>query len=265
MHQHTFVVLAYRESPYLEACLQSLLSQTVPSPIIISTSTPSDWLSEIGARYKLPIKVREGEQSIADDWNFALAMADTSLVTLAHHDDIYQPRFTEQALAAAEKHPDLLLSFTNMDLLIEGQRINRTLNRSIQRLLLWPYLFKGSLRSSFLRRLTLAFGNPVSCPSVTYQLKNLERLNNGFCFDRTYPNNLDWEAWIRLAKQPGTFAYNREILLSHRFHTGSATSASLAAQHRHSDDRRIFDLLWPKPFSGVFAALYALAYRSRHG
>ena len=38
-NDHVFVVLAYRESPYLEACIRSLENQTVRSRMIIATST----------------------------------------------------------------------------------------------------------------------------------------------------------------------------------------------------------------------------------
>ena len=40
MEFHTFVICAYGESPYLEACIRSLLSQTEKSRILCATSTP---------------------------------------------------------------------------------------------------------------------------------------------------------------------------------------------------------------------------------
>ena len=39
--EHTFVVCAYGESPYLEKCIDSLEKQTVKSRILIATSTPN--------------------------------------------------------------------------------------------------------------------------------------------------------------------------------------------------------------------------------
>lgn len=38
---HTFAVCAYRESPFLEDCVRSLVRQTVKSRILIATSTPT--------------------------------------------------------------------------------------------------------------------------------------------------------------------------------------------------------------------------------
>ena len=39
---HTWVICAYGESDYLEACIQSLKNQTLQSQIICYSSTPLD-------------------------------------------------------------------------------------------------------------------------------------------------------------------------------------------------------------------------------
>ena len=41
---HTFVVLAYKESKYLENCIKSVLNQKYKSNVIISTSTPNKYI-----------------------------------------------------------------------------------------------------------------------------------------------------------------------------------------------------------------------------
>ena len=46
-NNHTFVVCAYKESPYLGECIESLLQQTKKSRILISTSTPNASIQEI--------------------------------------------------------------------------------------------------------------------------------------------------------------------------------------------------------------------------
>ena len=48
--KHTFVVCAYKESPYLEECIKSLLAQTVRSEILITTSTPNEKIAAISAK-----------------------------------------------------------------------------------------------------------------------------------------------------------------------------------------------------------------------
>ena len=44
---HTFAICAYKESPFLEECIQSLLGQTIPSTIIIVTSTDNAYIQKI--------------------------------------------------------------------------------------------------------------------------------------------------------------------------------------------------------------------------
>ena len=83
MLTHTFAICAYKESPYLEACIRSLKRQSVKTGIILCTSTPGAFLEELAVRYQLPLYIRDGASDIQDDWNFAWAMAGTGLVTTA--------------------------------------------------------------------------------------------------------------------------------------------------------------------------------------
>ena len=52
---HTFAICAYKESKYLEECIISLKNQTVQSNIIISTSTPNEYITNIANKYNLQI------------------------------------------------------------------------------------------------------------------------------------------------------------------------------------------------------------------
>ena len=65
--QHTFAVCAYRESAFLEECVTSLLAQTVPSSILIATSTPNDHISGIATKYGIPLYINKGVAGITGD------------------------------------------------------------------------------------------------------------------------------------------------------------------------------------------------------
>ena len=56
---HTFAICAYKESPYLEECITSLMEQTVKSEIFIATSTPNKYIDDIAAKYNLKVYVNE--------------------------------------------------------------------------------------------------------------------------------------------------------------------------------------------------------------
>ncbi|MFQ8901882.1 MAG: glycosyltransferase [Lachnospira eligens] len=90
---------AYKESPYLEECIQSLMNQTVKSDILIATATPSKYIDDIAAKYNLKVYVNHGEHGITQDWNFAYSKAETDYVTIAHQDDKYNPSYVENLMA----------------------------------------------------------------------------------------------------------------------------------------------------------------------
>ena len=52
---HTFAICAYKESPFLEECIQSLLGQTIPSTIIIVTSTDNAYIQNMAEKYHLEL------------------------------------------------------------------------------------------------------------------------------------------------------------------------------------------------------------------
>src|SRR5690606_17816967 len=73
--QHSFVVPAYGVSPHLRDCLASLRAQTVQSPVVIATSTPSPALEKIAAEFGADLAVHGPNAGIGRDWNFALSQA----------------------------------------------------------------------------------------------------------------------------------------------------------------------------------------------
>ena len=85
---HTFVVLAYQESPYLEACLKSVTNQKCPGQVLIATTTPNAYIKNLANKYNLKI-VKGTHTNIGGDFDFAIHTGKTPLVTIAHQDDFY--------------------------------------------------------------------------------------------------------------------------------------------------------------------------------
>ena len=97
-NDHTFVVCAYGESPYLSDCISSLMNQKQASRIFISTSTPNKHIEQIASSYNLPVFINNGRPGIGHDWNCAISHAQTPLVTIAHQDDLYSPNYSIEML-----------------------------------------------------------------------------------------------------------------------------------------------------------------------
>lgn len=249
--EHTFAICAYKESEYLEECIQSLLKQTKKSRIIMCTSTPNELITSLGEKYHIPVYENHGEHGIAGDWNFAYNKADTPLVTIAHQDDFYMERYVETILdkVNAAKHP--LICFTHYcEQKKELERDNKMLR--IKRHMLLPMKTGWGQRSRFIRRRILAMGNAICCPAVTYVKENLP------CpvFRTGFLSNVDWEAWEKLSKLKGEFLYSDYQGMCHRIHTESTTSELIADNGRAKEDYEMFCRFWPKWIAGLLMRFY---------
>lgn len=258
---HTFAVCAYKKSPYLCECLESLRAQTTKSRIIVATSTPSDYLAESAAEFGAEYCVNaDSGKGIAADWNFALHSAKTPYCTITHQDDLYLPEYAARVTAALDGFPDSLICFTDYAdrLMPTGTVVANRLYLHIKRLLLLPFYVKHSHSSRFFKRWILRFGNAVCCPSVTYNLRNLSNLK----FDADFSVNLDWAMWVRLADMNGRFCFAPGILMQHRISDLMETSSAISDKRRYEEDKRIFHQLWPHPVAEFLLRLYIKSYES---
>lgn len=250
---HTFAVLAYGNSPYIEECIQSLKNQTFMSTIVLATSTPSPFLYDFSERYDIPLMVNSDGKGIASDWTFAYNSSKTRYVTLAHQDDIYLPEYTEHCLSVAERNPDCLIAFTDYFALISGERKRFTLNQMVKKLiLLFLNLHTGSISGRSQKKMLLSFGNPICCPSVMF---NKEKIGH-FEFSGKFSYNLDWDAWHRLSLRNGGFVYLKRRLMLHRIHKESELIKGTVDETRNKEDYLLFQKFWPEPFAQMIAKMY---------
>jgi glycosyltransferase involved in cell wall biosynthesis len=256
--QHTFVICAYQESPFLENCIRSLEEQTLHSRILMITSTPGPWLSDVAQRHGLSLLVNPNGAGIGSDWEFGLSSARTPLVTLAHQDDLYEPEYLKSALACLNAAARPLIFFSDYAELRGSEKTTRNANLSIKKLMLFPLRFRQLQKSRWVRRRVLSLGNPVCCPAVTY----VRQAVPSPLFDRSFSCNLDWAAWARLADLKGSFAYLPVPLMQHRIHSGSTTTKIIGENKRVTEDLRILRRFWPSPLANLIERIYSRGEQS---
>lgn len=254
---HTFVVPAHGQSPHLADCLASLQRQTRVSKIVIATATPFDGLAELAERYGARLVINPSGGGIGRDWNFALSQSQTPWVTLAHQDDIYLPGFAEKTMALATLE-GVRLVLTGYGELLRAHPRKWTPMLLIKRgLLELGFIGRQRIHGSRAKLRLLRLGCPVPCPSVTLRLEQPPMQ-----FAENLRVNLDWDAWYRLALQPGAFAYERTVLMLHRIHGGSETSGGVRDGTRAREDLMMFEKFWPSPVARLLARTYSLSYVS---
>lgn len=257
--KHTFMICAYGESPYLEACIQSCIEQESvkrgTSVISLYTSTPNATVQDLCKQYNLSFFTKTGG-GIGKDWNNSLSFVETPYATIVHQDDIYLPHYGTVIIEAFDQQKDSTIAFTDYAEInklgeVRKRNINlhiKTFGLSVMSLL--P--FKGYQRRIY------AFGNFISCPAVSYNLTNL----TGFKFDETLKMTLDWDAWERIMKRAGKIKYIREKLMYHRIHEESETTNNTVDKTREQEEQLLYERYWGKRFSKVLMKFYTFNQKS---
>lgn len=253
---HSFIICAYKEEHHLEDCVESLLTQSVDSEVMISTSTPNDYIESIANKYNLKLLINKGKAGHIEDFNFAFKKAKTKYVTLCHQDDVYYKNFGREVINKMENNKRPIIAFTNYNELRNGKTIKFNSVLLVKRFinLLLP-IFKNSKKY---RMFTLSLGNAISAPSVTY---NTEVLNRSL-IDSGYKSNIDWITYIEFAKLDGQFVYIRKPLVEHRIHQNSTTTSVINNNIKSEEDYKIFCKFWPKYIAKVFLKVYSQSEKS---
>ena len=254
---HTFVVLAYQESPYLESCIQSVLNQNTPSEVVIATTTPNPFIKSIAKKYHLDI-VTKAHTGIGGDFDFARESSQTPLITIAHQDDIYEKSYSEEIIHAYLKHPNSSIIFTDYYEIRNNKHVYTNKLLKIKRLLLTPIRIKNSLKSRHFKRLILKFGNSICCPAVTLVTNNCPPK----IFTSGFKCNVDWHAWETLSRKKGAFTFIPKSLMGHRISDESTTTRIIKQGIRTKEDYKIFKRFWPKPIAKILTKFYSKSEKS---
>ena len=255
---HTFAVCAYKESPYLEECINSLEQQSLKSDVLMITSTPNEHIDSIAKKHDIPLYINEGEGGITQDWNFALSKVTTKYATVTHQDDIYEPDYSSKMVERLDSVSNPLIAFSDSGEIRNGTKTTNVQMLKIKEKMMIPLRAKVFSKSRFIRRRVLSFGDPICCPSVTF---NLEAIPQPI-FRNHFQSCEDWEAWEKISKMQGDFVYIRDYLMYHRIHEESATTQILANHARVAENYEMFCKFWPKPIARFINRFYTRSEKS---
>ena len=253
---HTFVVLAYKESNYLEECIKSVLNQKYKSKVIIATSTDNEYIRKIAEKYNLQVKVNSGRKGIGRDFDFAIECAETDLVTIAHQDDIYDFTYSDEIVKKFNKYKDIQIIFTDYYEMKKEGKVKSNLNLFIKRVLLLP--IRIIKKSKFIKRLILRFGCSICCPAVTFNTKKVKTP----LFECVFKCNVDWNAWETLSKEEGRFIFVPKKIMGHRVHEESTTTEIIKDNIRTKEDLIMLERFWPEKLAKFINRIYVNSEKS---
>lgn len=248
---HTFVILAYKESPFLEECIKSVTNQSVKSKIIIATTTKNKHIVNIAKKYNIDI-VEGTHTTIGGDFDFALNVGKTKLITIAHQDDIYDNNYAEEIIKNYNKNKNSIIIFTDYYEIRNNKKIYKNRNLIIKRILLTNLLIKKLSGIKLLKRNALRFGNSICCPAVTFVKNNIPKE----VFTCDLKCNVDWYAWEKLSKRKGKFIYINKKIMGHRIDETTTTTDIINQGIRTKEDYEIFKKFWPNHIAKILTKVY---------
>ena len=249
----TFVVCAYKECPYLEEAVQSIINQSVSCKVIISTSTPNSHIDGIASQYGLEVRINDNGGQIKD-YNFAIAQADTELVMLAHQDEILHKDFVKRVLEEINYEERPIIAFTNY-LEMHNDVIDKkpSMLVKIKRIMLFPLMFRGLRHTWFGKRMIQCMGDPITHPTVVCVKKEMPEV----VFREEYKASMDWDLWERLSLQKGSFVYVKDVLLYHRMNEDNQTVQLFNSSNvRYENEYDILCRFWCKPIAKAIMFFY---------
>lgn len=252
----TFVVCTYKECTYLEEAICSLMNQTVKANVIISTSTPNEYVQGIADKYGIEVKVNPDGGQIKD-YNFAMSLPNTELVMLMHQDEVLVNTFVEKVLFGLNHTKNPIISFTNY-VEMHNDIVDRkaSLMVKIKRMMLWPLRIRAFSGTWLGKRGIQLLGDPITHPTVVCVKKEMPEE----IFRENYKASMDWDLWERLSKQKGSFVYIKDVLLYHRMNDENQTVNLLNTTNaRYENEYEIFCRFWPKPIAKLIMKFYSKA------
>lgn len=259
---HTFVVLAYKESPYLENAILSVLNQEYPSKVVIGTSTNNEYIQSYAKKYNLEVienPIKNGNN--IGDFDFAWSHGNNTIVTIAHQDDQYDYTYSKEIVEAYHKHPESIILFTDYYEMRDDRKVYHNTLLNVKKVLLFPLKCLHSTKSRFWKQSALRLGNAICCPAVSFVPQNVP-------FDKIFRQNEfvgvgDWYGWYKLSMVENTaFTFISKPLMGHRVHEESHTSREIHDHSRTKQELEMFKKFWPTPIAKALNYFYKNAQNS---
>lgn len=254
----SLIICAYKDSPYLEECIKSLLNQEMKCSVSISTSTPSTFINNLAKKYGVNLYVNKKSNGYYDDFLFAYNKAETKYVTLCHQDDVYLSNFSKEILKRTRNNKDILILFSNYYDYKNDEIIKHSKLLFVKRAMNFLLKFKIFQNSKFIRRRILSFGNSICSPTVTF---NKEKIKEPVV-KCPLATSHDWYTWVDFSSKKGKFVYISNPILLRRINELSETTLVIENNTKKESDYEIFKMFWPTKIAKIISKIYSVSEKN---
>ena len=243
----TIVVVFYKNADYLRRAVESVLAQPRSKWALVIVDNSVDDAEHRAAealvasfpQNSLRYIRHETHLSLSERFNRCLELAETDLVALVHGDDEVLPRYAQEFLALAARHPEAAVLFTGARIIDRDSHPCFSFVDWFKKFLMprgsGDFVLSGepALRS-------LLRGNWIYGGAVCYRKSLLGDLS----YDRNYLMTIDLERWCRVILSGRTIAGTRRPpAYLYRRHSEQITAQLTTSLDRFREESRTLGII----------------------
>ncbi|CAB4999887.1 MAG: glycosyltransferase [Actinobacteria bacterium] len=238
--QITFAIPFYSGVPYLRRAIESVRAQSLKNWVCIvvdDAGSETDTEAAVASYGDTRIRYVRNQTNLglAGNWNQALRISDTPLVTLLHSDDELHPEYAESVISTHMAYPNAVAVFTRASIIDTDSKPVFSFPDRIKRVI---ESLKGSAPTvSGEEGLNgLLRGQYIFCPTLCYRASRLDPDP----FQPRWRMVADLEFLATTLLNGGEFVGIPEELYSYRRHDKSQTALLTATTERFDEEIEIY-------------------------
>ena len=259
----TFAIPFHRGLAYLREAIESVRAQRCDAwrCLVLDDRGEAGGVADLVAGFgdaRITYRANEATLGMVGNWNRALDLASTELVTLLHADDRLLPEYCDVIFALADAYPRAVAVCCDAEIIDAQGRPRFSLADAVKRLLVprgepWRIAGESGLRA-------LARGDFVMCPTLAWRREQLGARR----FDPAWKQVQDLDLLARLLLDGEEIAGTRRRAYAYRRHAASATARQTEDLSRFEEEFAVLDRIAARAREQGFDAAARTAERKTH-
>ena len=238
----TYAVPYYSGLDFLEKAIQSVISQENPNWLgIVVDDRGGEDATELVASFndqRLRLYRNDVNLGMAGNWNKALSLSTTELVTLLHSDDELEPTYTDVITELMLRHPAAVAGHCRTQVVDEKSRPVRSFPDEVKKIIR-PHGNQDIVTTGEDGLLSIVKGAWIFCPALCYRRERIPSPG----FSNAWKFVVDVELMSRILFEGGTIVGTTTVAYRYRRHTGNQTVLLTDSGTRFKEEISLLDLV----------------------
>lgn len=238
----TYAIPYYRGLGYLQKAIQSVVNQENSNWLLhVLDDCGGEDAEELVSSFRddrITYVRNVRNMGLAGNWNKALSLATTDLITLLHADDELETTYTDEILALMSRHSDAVAGHCRATIIDESGRSTWSLPDEVKKFIR-PHSKMDIITEGEEGLLSLVKGAWIFCPAMCYRVA---RIPVGG-FTQEWKMVLDIELMSRILLNGGEIVGTTQAAYRYRRHTDNQTQELTKSAVRFQEEIALLDII----------------------